>query len=352
MLPLEKGGVELGQRPALDPSTSVAQRKATVRARRRTAISTRSTRYELTGWYADQRRAELRPLKGELADKFFQQQAAGMSAAARRQGPQRRATRSRSPARVTVTQNVACPATRRRRRNIPRVRAAAGRRSASPSDAPSASLSTRKTPLWVGVPRTERGDISVQIPAGWKVAYVPPKLEGTAEGVKYSSACEAAGQTVTCNGEITLDKLVVPADKYGAFRDAMTKLQAYERRIVLLPKVVARYGVTKIGFVTPNGMWPGCTGSSGASPYAAITTKPPVARDLHRDLAVPADRRVLRIGVARHHRDRVDRRAVDDDLDARRRRPTSRACTVTSTFMRRAGAGRRCRPGRRCRASR
>jgi len=30
---------------------------------------------------------------------------------------------------------------------------------------------------------------------------------------------------VTCKGEIKLDKLVVPTDKYTAFRDALTKLQ-------------------------------------------------------------------------------------------------------------------------------
>src|SRR4051812_48850059 len=37
-------------------------------------------------------------------------------------------------------------------------------------------------------------------------------------------------------------------------------------------------GATKIGSVTPNALLPGCTGSSGLLPYAAITTKPPVAR--------------------------------------------------------------------------
>ena len=65
---------------------------------------------------------------------------------------------------------------------------------------------------------------------------MPPKLTGSAEGLTFSQGCEAAGQTVTCSGEIKLDKLVVPADKYGAFRDALTKMQAYERRIVLLTK--------------------------------------------------------------------------------------------------------------------
>ena len=103
-------------------------------------------------------------------------------------------------------------------------------------DGPSSHLTTRKTALWVGTPRTERAEISVQVPAGWKVTYVPPKLEGRADGLVYSSGCEAVGQTVTCKGEIKLDKLVVPTEKYGAFRDALTKLQAYERRIVLLTR--------------------------------------------------------------------------------------------------------------------
>jgi hypothetical protein len=54
--------------------------------------------------------------------------------------------------------------------------------------------------------------------------------------VSYSSGCETSGQTVTCKGEIKLDKLVVPVEQYGAFREALTKLQAYERRIVLLTR--------------------------------------------------------------------------------------------------------------------
>ena len=78
--------------------------------------------------------------------------------------------------------------------------------------------------------------MTVQIPAGWKVTYVPPKLEGSAEGVSYSDGCEASGQTVTCKAEIKLDKMVVPTEKYPAFRAALTKLEAYERRIVLLTR--------------------------------------------------------------------------------------------------------------------
>jgi len=103
-------------------------------------------------------------------------------------------------------------------------------------DVPSAGLSTRKYPLWVGSPRTEQGDLTVQIPSGWKVAYVPPKLEGDAEGVHYTSECEAKGQTVSCHDEIKLDKLVLDTKQYAPYHDALAKLQAYERRVVLLEK--------------------------------------------------------------------------------------------------------------------
>jgi cellulose synthase operon protein C len=233
VLPLDKGGVELGARPALDPSTSVSSTKATYTLSANGDLSAKYT-YELSGWYADRAQAELRPLKGELADKFFQQEAAGVAASAITKGHTVSDTQSVT-GNVTVTQEVNVPGYSSAQANM-RVFELPPVSLSVADDEPSASLSTRKTPLWVGVPRTERGELSVQIPAGWKVAYVPPKLEGSAEGVKYSSECSAAGQTVTCKGEIVLDKMVVPAEKYGAFREALTKLQAYERRVVLLQK--------------------------------------------------------------------------------------------------------------------
>jgi hypothetical protein len=55
------------------------------------------------------------------------------------------------------------------------------------------------------------------------------------EGITYKSACTVAGSQ-TCHTEVALDKIELAADKYPAFRDAITKLRAYERRIVLLTK--------------------------------------------------------------------------------------------------------------------
>ena len=233
VLPLEKGGSELGARPPLDPSTSISHVTAVFALAANGDLDAKYT-YELTGWYADRASDELRPLKGEHLDQFFQTAAAQLSASALDKGHD-----AGDPLSVTG------PLTAKHHVSVPGYSAAQGNFRAFElppvtlsvaDDSPSASLSARKYPLWVGVPRTEIGDVTVQIPSGWKVAYVPVKLEGSAEGVSFSSACSAAGQTVTCHDELKLDKLVVSPEKYPAFHDAITKLQAYERRIVLLTK--------------------------------------------------------------------------------------------------------------------
>jgi hypothetical protein len=233
VLPLDKGGRELGSRPALDPSTSVSSTKATFTLSASGDLQAKYT-YDLTGWYADRASAELRALKGELLDRHFQHAAASMAASALDKAHTVSDTLSVTGP-VTVTHDVSVPGYSQAQASF-RVFELPPVTLGIANDEPEANLSTRKTALWVGVPRTERGEVSVQVPAGWKVAYVPPKLEGSAEGVTFSSACEATGQTVTCKGELKLDKLVIPADKYAGFREALTKLQAYERRIVLLTR--------------------------------------------------------------------------------------------------------------------
>ena len=233
VLPLDKGGSELGSRPALDPSTSVSSVKADYKLAANGDLQA-SYNYDLTGWYADRAQNELRPIKGELLDRYFQKAAASLAATAVDKKHEVGDTQSVTGA-LAVKQDISVPGYSIAQANfrvfeLPPVTLDVA------EDEPWSSLSTRKTALWVGTPRTERGEITVQVPAGWKVTYVPAKLEGKAEGLAYSQGCEAAGQTVTCKAEIKLDKLVVPTDKYGAFREALTKLQAYERRIVLLTR--------------------------------------------------------------------------------------------------------------------
>jgi hypothetical protein len=231
VLPIEKGGAELGQRPALDPSTSIAKKTIKYVLSPNGDLSMDEA-LEATGTYATQLQEELRPLKGENLDRWFQKEAAGTSAAAVDKGHQ-----------VGDTSSVAGAFTMSQKVSIPGFSQAQGtfRVLELPSmaigmDMPQTGLSERKYPLMIGSPRMEQGEVSVQVPAGWKVAYVPPKLEGNADGTKYTSECTAAGQTVTCKGEITMDKIVVGTDKYAPLHDAMAKLQAYERRIVLLVK--------------------------------------------------------------------------------------------------------------------
>jgi transglutaminase-like putative cysteine protease len=233
VLPLDKGGSELGSRPALDPSTSISTTKADFKLAANGDLQATYS-YDLTGWYADRAQAELRPLKGELLDRHFQHAAGNVSPSAIDKSHVVGDMQSVTGA-TTVKQQLAVPGYSTAQANF-RVFELPAVTLDVAEDEPHAGLSTRKTPLWVGTPRTERGEISVQIPAGWKVTYVPPKLDGKAEGLTYSSGCEANGQTITCKSEIKLDKLVVPTEKYGAFREALTKLQAYERRIVLLTR--------------------------------------------------------------------------------------------------------------------
>jgi hypothetical protein len=233
VLPIEKGGSELGQRRPLDPSSSVSHVSAKLSLAANGDLDAQYS-YELTGWYADQASDQLRPLKGEPLAQFFQHSAAAFAASAIDKGHEVGDTLSVAGP-IKVTQHIAAPGyavdqSGFRAFEMPPVTLDVA------EAVPSAGLSTRKYPLWIGTPRIEKGDVSLQVPAGWKVAYVPPKLEGSADAVSYSSECTAAGQTVTCHDEIKLDQLSLPVAKYGAFREALAKLRAYERRVVLLVK--------------------------------------------------------------------------------------------------------------------
>lgn len=233
VLPIVKGGSELGQRPAADPASSVSHVTATYVLAANGDLDA-TYKYELTGWFAKRATGELRALKGENLDKFFQNAAGALSASAVDKGHDVSDTMAVQGG-VTVTQRVAVPGYSAAQGNFRNFEMPPVTLNVA-EDVPTAALSKRKYPLWIGAPRIETGDVTVQIPAGWKVAYVPDKLEGSVDGVAYSSACAANGQTVSCHDEIKLDKLVLETAQYGAFHDALAKLQAYERRVVLLTK--------------------------------------------------------------------------------------------------------------------
>jgi hypothetical protein len=233
VLPVERNGAELGKRPPLDPSTSISATTAQYALAANGDLDAKY-KYELTGWFADRASDELRPLKGENLTRFFQRAASRLSASAIDKKHEVGDTLSVTGP-IAVAHDVAVKGYSEAQGTF-RVFELPPSTLDLADDLPSAGVSTRRYPLWIGTGRTQKEDLSIAVPAGWKVAYVPPKLAGTAEGISYDTHCEASGQTVTCHTEVTLDKLDLAPEKYGAFRDAMNKLRAYERRIVLLEK--------------------------------------------------------------------------------------------------------------------
>jgi len=233
VLPIERNGAELGRRPLLDPATSISQTTAhyTLNA---AGDLTATYRYALSGWFAHAASEQLRPVKGEVRDKFFEREAATLSASA--------VDKRHS---VGDTTSVTGPIAVEQDVSVPRYSEAQGNfrvfelppSTLDVADAmPSASLSKRKYPMWIGTPRIEKQDVAVDVPAGWKVASVPPAIEGASDGIKYTSACSATGQTITCHTEVTLDRIDLSPAQYAGFHDAIAKLRAYERRVVLLTR--------------------------------------------------------------------------------------------------------------------
>jgi transglutaminase-like putative cysteine protease len=233
VLPLGRGGGELGKRPLLEPSTSIAHTTATFSLAGNGDLDA-TYRHAFTGWYADRASQTLRPLKGEHLTRFFQQEAATIAASAIASGHD-----------VGDTLSVSGPLEVDQRVKIPGYAEAQGTFRVfelpfSPldlvDDIPQAGLETRKYPMWIGTPRTRKHDVTLEVPAGWKIAYAPPELKGAAEGIAFASTCKDEGRRVTCASEVTVDRFDVAPDKYAGYRDALAKLRAYERRIVLLIK--------------------------------------------------------------------------------------------------------------------
>ncbi|HEY4240562.1 MAG TPA: DUF3857 and transglutaminase domain-containing protein [Kofleriaceae bacterium] len=233
VLPLERHGAELGMRPPLDPSTSISKTTASFQLSASGDLEAKYS-YELSGWYADRASEEMRALKGENLTRFFQQGAANLSAGAVDRKHEAGDTLSVNGP-ITVAQDVGVQDYTQTQGGY-RVFELPPSSLDVANELPPAGTTTRRYPLWIGTPRTQQEDISVAVPAGWKVAYVPPKLTGSAEGIAYDSHCDTSGQNVTCHTEVKVDKLELAPEQYGAFRDAIAKLRAYERRIVLLEK--------------------------------------------------------------------------------------------------------------------
>ncbi|MBA3499167.1 MAG: hypothetical protein H0T65_02275, partial [Deltaproteobacteria bacterium] len=233
VLPVARKGAELGRRPLLEPSTSVSKITATYKLAANGDLDAAFS-YDLTGAFAETASEQLRPLKGENLTRYFQN-AAGNAGAG---GVDKRHTLGVLDAidgPVKVDHDVRIPAYAVNQGTF-RVLELPSPTLHLSQALPTVGLSTRKYPLYLGTPKTHVADVSIEVPAGWKVAYVPEKLEGGADGITYREECQAIGQRVTCHAELAVSKVSLPADKYIPFHEAMAKRGAYERRVVLLTK--------------------------------------------------------------------------------------------------------------------
>lgn len=233
VLPLARGGAELGARPPLAPETSASHTTAKLALAADGSLDARYT-YSLTGRFATETIDALRPLAGENLARYFQKMAGGVAAGAIDAGHEI-GDLSNVTGALEISHHVTVPGYAQAEGSV-RVLELPPVSLDDAQYAPGTGLSERKTSLFVGTPRLQTSDVTVDLPAGWKVSYVPPEQTGTADGVTFTEKCSAAGQTVTCHREISLSQLEIGTEQYGAFRDAFAKLHAYERRIVVLTK--------------------------------------------------------------------------------------------------------------------
>ena len=218
---------------AMDPSTSVSRVVAMMKVGPNGDLDA-TYAYELSGAYARTASARLRALKGDNLKQFFTKKASDIAPGAVDKAHDVSDLMSVTGP-IRISEHVAAPGYSVMQGNF-RVLEIPDAPLDMASNVPDARQSTRTTPMWIGTPRIEKSDISVQVPAGWKVAYVPPALEGRSDGIKYAGGCTASGAVINCHNEITVDQIALPADRYAGYREAMVKVRAYERRVVILTK--------------------------------------------------------------------------------------------------------------------
>jgi hypothetical protein len=234
VLPVAPGGAELGRRPVLDPSTSKSHVTANYKLAANGDLEA-SFVYALSGAFAERASESLRPLKGENLEKYFQAEAGNAGAGAIDKRHAITELESIDGA-VRVEHDVRVPGYTQTQGTF-RVFEMPSPTLDMASSLPAVGMSTRKYPLYLGTPKTHVADISVAVPAGWRVAYVPPKLTTAGEGIAYNEECSTSGSSITCHAELAISKVSLPADQYVSFHDAMMKRGAYERRVVLLEKI-------------------------------------------------------------------------------------------------------------------
>lgn len=99
-----------------------------------------------------------------------------------------------------------------------------------------ASLASRRHPLVLGEPSTNRFAYRVTPPPGLAVTGLPEPAAGDGPQAAFEVRWRAEGAAVVAEGFVTFKQSEVPPAEYPAFRDLMTRIdRAFGRRVTLAP---------------------------------------------------------------------------------------------------------------------
>ncbi len=237
-LTLFPSGATLERRPLVDAKSSLGSVKETLVLNDKGDLDARY-QYAVTGYYAHEAVNELHTLQGENLARFFASAAGNVSASAL-DVSHAVGDLTAVEGTIALSQRVSAPGYSVAQ-DAGEGRGKKFRVVELPSVTlpflgigPGTYLSTRTLPLWLDTPRTLQKDLTLTIPRGWKLAYVPADIAANVAGLSYTMACRAKGPVLTCHTEITTTALEVQPESYAEFRAAANRFADYKQHMVLL----------------------------------------------------------------------------------------------------------------------
>lgn len=85
----------------------------------------------------------------------------------------------------------------------------------------------RRYDIWYSTTYCERHTITLELPEGYEVYYVPPPLRIKTPYICYEASYKVEGKRIVFSDDFRRFVRIVPAKDYGLFRDALRKIAAY-----------------------------------------------------------------------------------------------------------------------------
>ncbi len=103
-----------------------------------------------------------------------------------------------------------------------------------------ASLASRRLPLSLGEPTTNRFRYRVTPPPGWRAGALPEPARGEVPQAAFEVRWRTDGEALVAEGFVTFRRSEVPPAEYPAFRELMTQIdRAFGRRVTVAPTATA-----------------------------------------------------------------------------------------------------------------